>query len=126
MEIINCNRKQADKLLNKLFKNFFIITKINKVYDENLYFITVRHGINIVSEWQYSGFACFGEIYKSNKRFDIYEHSDHALNEFNKACEKAIKSYNNGSMNSIFIYLSNKVIFSIMFLIALIISILCI
>ena len=126
MEIISCNRKQADKLLNKLFKNFFIITKINKMYDENLYFITVRHGINTVSEWQYRGFACFGEIYKSNKRFDIYEHSEHVLDEFNKACEKAIKSYDNGSMNSIFIYLSNKVIFSIVFLIALIISILCI
>lgn len=129
MDIVHCNKQQADKIIDKFFQKRFIITNVSKDYEDGIYFITARHGLSTTSQWQWRGYPCFGEVYYKNKRYDIYEHSHYVLDKFNEACEKAIKDYENGSdifnSDTKCIYIPNNVVFIFILAILLILFAIC-
>ena len=99
MNVIQCNREQADKLLSQLFSKNPRITKIECEDEDGIYFITAKTNPGgYKTEWQYRpGLGlCFGEIRVGERRYDIYEHDSKLLGEFNKIAQEAIEEYERG------------------------------
>lgn len=103
LDVVHCNQEQAEKILRTYFAHKPIITKVSKDDEDGIYFIQAKTIPGMLrTEWQYrgslsNGEACFGEIRKGQRRYDLsYGYPDELMQPLNDACRKAIANYENG------------------------------
>ena len=109
MNVVRCNREQADKLLSQLFSKQPKITNVSYDYDDEVYLITAKTNPGgYKTQWQYRPGVglCFGEIYIGNKRYDIYEHDSNLLGVFDKVAQAAIEEWDDD--DNVIIYFDGK------------------
>lgn len=107
-DVVYCNKEQAEKILKTYFSVPPIITKVSKDDEDEQYFIEALTipGLH-KTEWQYRNYqnyntkkiigACFGEIHKGNRRYDLNgTYSDELMSPINKSFERAIDRYERG------------------------------
>lgn len=107
-DVVYCNKEQAEKILKNYFSVPLIITEVSKCYENGMYFIKALTipGFHR-TEWQYRNWrhyntkkvigACYGHIYKSDRRYDLYDtYSDELMSSINKSFERAIDRYERG------------------------------
>lgn len=101
--VVYCNKEQAEKILKTYFKHKPIIIRVDEDDEDDTYFITARTIPGMLhTEWQYrgtvtNGGACFGEVHKGNRRYDLsYGYPKELMKPLNDACRKAIENYENG------------------------------
>lgn len=102
-DIVHCNKEQAEKILETYFAHKPVITRVSKDDEDGIYFITAKTVTGMLrTEWQYrgtvtNGGACFGEVHKGNRRYDLsYGYSEELMKPLNDACRKAIENYEKG------------------------------
>lgn len=95
MDVVICNKIQAESILRDFFSRKPIITKVSKDDEDGIYFIEAitRPGF-LRSEWQYRGYCCFGEVHKGDRRYDLNgSYSEELMKPLEDAAEKAIRNY---------------------------------
>lgn len=102
-DIVYCNKEQAEKILKTYFAYKPVITRVAKIDEDGIYFITAKTVPGMLrTEWQYrgtvtNGTACFGEVHKGNRRYYLsYDYPEELMKPLNDACRKAIENYEKG------------------------------
>jgi len=105
LDVVTLNTKQADDFLKKYFQDKVYVLDISKDDEDGIYFVKLLSGKGffgkIYTSWQYRpGIGlCFGEhrVRGTNKRFDIYKHTDGLLDHANEIVRKKITKWNSES-----------------------------
>lgn len=99
MDVVYCNQEQAKKILKTYFSHKPIITRVYKDSEDGIYFITARTvPRGLFTEWQWRGFACFGEVHKGDRRYDLNgSYPEELMKPLDDACRKAIENYEKGN-----------------------------